>query len=606
MAKNIEPTLRTIGVYLNNLKTGYSFRIPEYQRGYSWNIFNCEKLWQDIENYLAQKEDDPYFFGTIIVDCSQEGILNLIDGQQRITTFLLLLKVMQLRINYTLDTMASSPDAEWLRRSLQQSLDTLYEILYRADVRKQLEIKKDWNVAKGAKILENASINELHRDDLNTIIDARTFEDAERNVFRYYKKQKDNKYTNFFRNFKYFHDRLSTYNESRLDEFAKGVLEKCQVIEIKSWQIEQAITMFNSLNSTGLPLSDADIISAKLFVNTKGEIERESRFKDLWEPIKRRSDELGQKKIVTIDGILQQFMYIDRAKDGQNSVQTPGLRKYYTEIKTKLLEDPIELCKNLDVILDSWETIQDYPITKLLLKFNENFKLFLISYLFRMPKNELSQENITPIMECFLRLFALLEVGQRVFSTQEFKTFLFNENLKLADPNCSAESIVVDFNNHIQKTWKREEVMEELREYRKNILVYLNEYLYAKEHDILLDFSLDQANVEHIMPRSGSNIEAIRKDAKMEQDEFEEKVNQLGNKILLEEDINKQIGRDWFVTKKSSSVKKKKGYIDSKFGLATALASYPSEYWTGEDIDKTTDKAASRICDFIFGDTPIV
>lgn len=593
-------------MYLNNLKTGYSFRIPEYQRGYSWNIFNCEKLWQDIENYLAQKEDDPYFFGTIIVDCSQEGILNLIDGQQRITTFLLLLKVMQLRINYTLDTMASSPDAEWLRRSLQQSLDTLYEILYRADVRKQLEIKKDWNVAKGAKILENASINELHRDDLNTIIDARTFEDAERNVFRYYKKQKDNKYTNFFRNFKYFHDRLSTYNESRLDEFAKGVLEKCQVIEIKSWQIEQAITMFNSLNSTGLPLSDADIISAKLFVNTKGEIERESRFKDLWEPIKRRSDELGQKKIVTIDGILQQFMYIDRAKDGQNSVQTPGLRKYYTEIKTKLLEDPIELCKNLDVILDSWETIQDYPITKLLLKFNENFKLFLISYLFRMPKNELSQENITPIMECFLRLFALLEVGQRVFSTQEFKTFLFNENLKLADPNCSAESIVVDFNNHIQKTWKREEVMEELREYRKNILVYLNEYLYAKEHDILLDFSLDQANVEHIMPRSGSNIEAIRKDAKMEQDEFEEKVNQLGNKILLEEDINKQIGRDWFVTKKSSSVKKKKGYIDSKFGLATALASYPSEYWTGEDIDKTTDKAASRICDFIFGDTPIV
>lgn len=39
------------------------------------------------EAYIAQDTEDPYFFGTIIIDCSQDGYLNLIYGQQRTTTF---------------------------------------------------------------------------------------------------------------------------------------------------------------------------------------------------------------------------------------------------------------------------------------------------------------------------------------------------------------------------------------------------------------------------------------------------------------------------------------------------------------------------------------
>lgn len=59
MAKEIEPKLQTIGVYL---KKSDIFRIPEYQRAYSWNIANCDKLWQDVESYIAQDAEDPYFF----------------------------------------------------------------------------------------------------------------------------------------------------------------------------------------------------------------------------------------------------------------------------------------------------------------------------------------------------------------------------------------------------------------------------------------------------------------------------------------------------------------------------------------------------------------
>lgn len=596
MAKEIEPKLQTIGVYL---KKSDIFRIPEYQRAYSWNTTNCDKLWQDIETYIAQDAEDPYFFGTIIIDCSKVGYLNLIDGQQRTTTFLLLLKAMHLRITEVLCSMADTDEAAGLKRSLQQSLDSIFEILYRADVRKQIEIDKDWSKARNVKILENVSINELYKDELKNIIEARTFADAEKAVYKFPRKQKDNKYTNFFRNFKSFYEKLHEYQESNLDVLANGLLNKCQIIEIKSWQIEQAITMFNSLNSTGMPLSDADIISAQLFSKAPETV----NFKSVWEPIIRQADELAQRKVVNIDSVLQQFMYINRAKKheyDEGQLTTPGVRKYYTVLHPSLLDNPIEICGNFDKILKIWNKIQDYPITKLLLKFNENFKLFLISYLFRVSEDDISEEGITPIMECLLRLFALLEVGDFGFSSRYFKTFLFNENFRLVDSGYSIESIEADFDRHIHANWVREEVVADLKEYDKNILVYLNEYIFAKEHSLAFDFAAEKVNVEHIMPASGHNVDTIRIDAGMTKEDFDDMVNLLGNKILLEEDINKHIGMDWFKTKKGTLVQDKKGYVGSRFGIASALASYPSDTWGKDDIESANEKAAERISRFIF------
>lgn len=596
MAKEIEPKLQTIGAYLKKTDV---FRIPEYQRAYSWNSVNCDKLWQDIEDFIAQDAEDPYFFGTIIIDCSTKGYLNLIDGQQRTTTFLLLLKAMHLRIVEVLGNMPDTPEAAGLKRSLQQSLDVIFEILYKADVRKQIEIERDWSKAKGITILANDSINELHKDELKNILEAQTFSDAEKAVYKFPRKQKDNKYTNFFRNFKNFYERLHSYQESNLDVLANGILTKCQIIEIKSWQIEQAITMFNSLNSTGMPLSDADIISAHLFSHA----ENQDEFKAIWEPIIRLADELGQRKVVNIDNILQEFMYYNRAKENQyaeGELTTPGVRKYYTVLYPELLKEPTALCAKFDRMLKIWDKIQNYPITKLMLKFNENFKLFLISYLFRIPDEDITEQKIVPIMECILRLFALLEVSAVGFSSRNFKTFLFNENFKLVDSNYSIESIINDFDAHISKTWDEDTVTEDLKEYEKNILVYLNEYLYAKEHNKSFDFSPDKVNVEHIVPSSGRNIDSIREDADMTQEEFDDMVNLLGNKILLEEDINKHIGMDWFKTKKGTFVHDKKGYVGSRFALASALSGYPSDRWTKDDIEAANQKAAERICRFIF------
>lgn len=597
--KNIEPNLRLIGEYTKLGKKDI-FKIPEYQRGYSWTSVHCDKLWQDIESFIESGAEDPYFFGTIIIDCSNDNRLSLIDGQQRTTTFLLLLKALHLRLKDTLCCIVNGNDTWALRKGLEKSYDTIFEILYKADEDKQVKILANWDEARGITILENCSINEIFRDDFQKIIEAETYVEAEKNVYKIPRKQKDNKYTNFFRNFKFFYERLLGYTESQLNNFAKIFLTKCQVIEIKSWQIEQAITMFNSLNSTGMPLSDADIISAQLYSRS----DDKQSFIEHWQGIIQLSNALSQKKIVDIDSVLQQFMYMNRAKNHHyklNEVTTPGVRKYYTLDHMELLDDPMALCDALEQILNIWNRVKEFPVVKLLLKFNENFKMFFISYLYRFDVNNLTQEEVRPMAELLLRLFAVIELGDIGYSASIFKTFLFNENFKLVDPNVTIDEISQDFDSHINNQWNKDSIKEDLKEYDKNVLVFLNEYLYAKEQNRNFDFD-DRVNVEHIMPASGHNIDAIRYDAGISsKEEFNDLVNLLGNKILLEENINKSISNDWFKTKKGCTVQSKRGYRGSQFGMALDLAKYPADIWGKDDILKSNDAVAERITNFIFG-----
>jgi len=606
--KNIEPNLRLISEYCK-LDSDDVFCIPNYQRSYSWTVENCAKLLQDINEFMLSKSADPYFFGTIIIDCHDDHHFNLIDGQQRTTSFLLLLKALQLRIKSYMKTLRNCPDedAEALYEGLKESYNTILRILYKADVEERIAINKDWRNAHGIDVLKNDSISELHKDDLQIIIEAETFDEAERNVYKEPRRQKDNKYTHFFRNFKFFYDTVDKdeegkSSESHLNTFAKTFLNKCQVIEIRSWMLEQAIAMFNSLNSTGLPLTDADIISAQLYSKAADKDDFNAR----WKAIIETADELGKRRIVSIDSVLQQYMYIRRAADGEysnNEVTTPGVRKYYLEIHKKWLDAPIDLCKDFQKILDIWECIKDKPIVKLLLKFNENARLFLISYLFyRYSDGDISDERIAAIATPLLRLFALEEVSPIAFSSSLFKTFLFNANLRFVHADYADEQIVADFDRHIHERFAKEKVAEELSDYCKNVLVFLNDFLYANKHGLPFDFT-ETVNVEHIMPASGHNIESIRVDAGIEdKDEFNALVNTLGNKILLEEDINKHIGCDWFLTKKGCTVNSKKGYRNSKFALAVALSAYPKSNWKKEDIVAATQKVINRLLAFTFNE----
>lgn len=615
MAKSIEPKLRKIGAYLK-LEEDTKFTIPEYQRPYSWSITNCDKLWQDITDFIDSDSKDRYFFGTIIINCQKDDtVLGLIDGQQRTTTFLLLMKALLVRINVAIGATSQDDDSENLCRGLKERRRKIMGILYKAeteDIPDNPDITTDRAICTSEPIIENYSINELYKTELQTILSAVDYAEAESKVIKIPRKQKDNKYTNFFRNFKFFYDRAKELSDSQLNSFAKTLTDSCEVIEIKSWQVEQAITMFNSLNSDGLPLYDSDIISAKLYAEAeKSKVSDE--FTKLWKELIELIDELKQNGIANIDAILMQQMYFERAKNKNNeivtatgsiNVTTPGLRRYFTEDNKELLNDPIGLCNQMINIAKIWKKASAYPIIQVLLKFNDNAKLFLASYFHRFKADEVSEEDVKEIAVCLLRLFTVLELVDIGYSSSTFKTFLFGEIVKMADNAVSVQDIKNDFDKHISEKWDKSEIKKYVSEYDRNMLVYLNEYLFAQENG--LSFVLgSKYDIEHIMPQSGANLDAIRKDAQIEsKDEFDDVVNKLGNKILLEEKINRSIGNEWFRTKVSTKLSDKTGYIDSEYPVATALVKkYENDtkpYWCKQDIENATDVASDRIVKFIF------
>jgi uncharacterized protein with ParB-like and HNH nuclease domain len=87
-------------VNLNELFTSKIFKVPDYQRAYSWDRKNWEDLWNDIREGMDSRT--PHFWGTITLrntgateydstSAQQFTVYEVVDGQQRITTLCLLI-----------------------------------------------------------------------------------------------------------------------------------------------------------------------------------------------------------------------------------------------------------------------------------------------------------------------------------------------------------------------------------------------------------------------------------------------------------------------------------------------------------------------------------
>lgn len=629
MAKNIEPKLVTIGDYLK-LKEDVKFIIPDYQRKYAWEITHCDKLWSDITDFIDSQRKDPYFFGTIIINCDNNDTeFGLIDGQQRTTTFMLLLKALLTKINETLENMVEDPDSEQLRRGLRERRRKIISILYKADIEEipdEPNEEKDKKIYEGFNSLINNSNQEVFKNELTKIMQSIKFEDAEWKTEKIKYKKGDNRYTNFFRNFKHFYCKEDLNNIVFLNKFTKTILEECQVIEIKSWKVEQAITMFNSLNSDGMPLTDSDIIYSKMFAFAENE-EARKLLGERWSYLIELTNDLESKKIVNLTGLLSQKMYLYRSinketvnESGSIDVTTPGLRRYYTDINTSLIKRPIEFCDELIRLAEIWNIVKDSTIMKVLFCFNDNSKLFLASYFnrfdslfekdnngkFIIDNNKRSNliEETEKIGKLMLRLFAVLSLVESGYSSTYFKTFLFGEEIKLVDSSIHFEEIKNDFDKHINKNWKREDIKDRINDYENHDIVFLNEYLFAEEQGMNFEIG-PNIDIEHIMPQSGKNKKLIQADAGIEDDDmFANYINKVGNKILLEYNINRTIGNEWFRTKVSTEIYDKTGYVNSDYPIAKCLVEkYKNEgkpYWTFKDIDNATEDASARIINFIF------
>ena len=88
---------QTIKELFSNKKT--DFLIPDYQRPYAWSEKECQTLWDDLRLFAFPDNDcnkfnsdsEEYFLGPIVM-FKNDGKLEIIDGQQRLTTLMLLLR----------------------------------------------------------------------------------------------------------------------------------------------------------------------------------------------------------------------------------------------------------------------------------------------------------------------------------------------------------------------------------------------------------------------------------------------------------------------------------------------------------------------------------
>ncbi len=623
--KSIEPNTLKIGDYLEKKRSEgrECFVIPEYQRPYAWTVANCEKLLDDIDEYIkAGNFGDNYFFGAIIISYQKDETERvLIDGQQRTTTFFLLFKAILDKINDLLgqEYIAKAvvdPKTKGIISGLGTFRKAIMNRLYDCDefIDSLPDESLDRPYYEAFSKLENRSVNEFkeNKEDFISIMKSYTFAEAESRVHKIKYKKFDNKYSNCFRNYKFFHEALFNEDSTFILTFTKHLLQSCQLIEIGSWSDEQAIAMFNSLNSDGLPLTDSDIILAKLYSHALDKTE----FQNAWKALRENIAILEQGGICNMDSLLNQYMYYLRNKDGEPrseegqgiNAAVPGVRRYFLDQAKKRLKDPSLFCSDMGKIVEGWLTVKDDPLVQTLLRLNGNSRLFLAAtFCLFDVKTDDGLNKTFEFARLLLRLFVILELEGTTYSNVRFKSFLIGESCNLLHEAKDISVIKSEFDNHINSTWKRSDLRKNVIDYDGNILVYVNELLFAMAKGASLQ-GTESAEIEHIMPQSDKKNPGVWKQAGMlDQEEFDEYLNKLGNKILLEKKINIKVGNSWFNDKINGSLENRWGYKDSAFPIAQALvASYgtsalPKEAWTKEDIEKTTEKISGRILDFVFG-----
>jgi hypothetical protein len=258
------------------------------------------------------------------------------------------------------------------------------------------------------------------------------------------------------------------------------------------------------------------------------------------------------------------------------------------------LNEDVLFTSNLNTIINNFERVSDTINGQLINKLNGNLRPFVSSYLFFREDNT--------YLEYLLRLGVLIELSELSYSHKLFKGFLEEINLLYSQvDSISIDELISKIRNHIHDNFIYDDVKQTLTESGvSNSILYVNEFLFALEKGI--SFNLDgNIDIEHIMPKSGLNRENIMSDAGLEsQEEFRDYAERIGNKILLEADINRSIQDSWFRSKRKNTITSGHGYIGSKFPIAKSLVNYLNDTWTKTDIEAATEKAATRIADFIF------
>ncbi|WQZ73178.1 DUF262 domain-containing protein [Helicobacter pylori] len=215
----------------NTLKEEFYYQIPIYQRPYQWTEENCEKLLDDLfEDYEEDRESD-YFCGSLVLvksdPNSKTETYDIVDGQQRLSTFILLAKVLADLYN---DCLSDPKNLERLQEGWKD----------RHTERKRLSFN---------------TIGSNAEDDFAYALEH--FNDSQAS------KNKNNE-NNYLKNAVCLKDYLREKEIENINDFIDWLYCNVKFITIICPSIDKALRIFSILNARGLPLNATDIFKGEL------------------------------------------------------------------------------------------------------------------------------------------------------------------------------------------------------------------------------------------------------------------------------------------------------------------------------------------------------
>ncbi|MFP6117384.1 DUF262 domain-containing protein [Helicobacter pylori] len=265
MANEVKGVDRPLKDILATALVSY-YQIPDYQRPYQWTEKNCEKLLDDLlSSYECYKESD-YFCGSLVLiaigtdSATNAKTYDIVDGQQRLSTFILLAKV--LATLYNNEVLNNKTSKDFLEKSLGDT---------DGEKRKRLTFN---TIGLNAK------------DDFQDTLDF--FDDLDASKGKNSKSNGSSKGKNsYLKNAICLKDYLEKKEIENINAFIEWLYSNVKFITIICPSIDKALRIFNVLNARGLPLNATDIFKGELLKELAKE-EDQKKLVSRWNALRQK------------------------------------------------------------------------------------------------------------------------------------------------------------------------------------------------------------------------------------------------------------------------------------------------------------------------------
>lgn len=333
--------------FLSSNKT--RFIIPVYQRNYDWREKNCLQLFDDIKEASKRENIKSHFMGSIVyVSNSETESIDLkeyviIDGQQRLTTITLFLKALY-------DVI--------LDENLKEEIYETYLINKRLDEQNKIKLKP---IKK-----DDESFRKLLKNDFDTI----------------------DKNSNIYKNYIFFKEKLLEIDNTI--ELFKG-FKKLFIVHIAlNRRDDNPQLIFESINSTGVSLSQSDLIRNFLLMDKEAE-EQTKLFENYWFKIE---ENLSSENI---SDFVRDYLTMKQNKIPNKSEVYEAFKKFVYENKfdvKELLDELYEYSKIYKTFLNPKNEVYALKIQNLkFLKVTVVFP-FLMVLVDLYNKEKIDEENL--------------------------------------------------------------------------------------------------------------------------------------------------------------------------------------------------------------------